>query len=131
MSHFFTRSPIDSVLLLMLCMQVAIAISLASFIVGALSTGVLWFIHSRALRAKSVRLSSCSYQMTMMITSQHLAAIVIIGILSYNIENEWMIQEQLRIACEGTELVGLSPATNNHTSNGTAIGADHHHIMQY
>ena len=36
--------------------QVAIAISLASFMVGALSTGVLWFIHSRALRAKSVRL---------------------------------------------------------------------------
>ena len=35
--------------------QVAIAISLASFMVGALSTGVLWFIHSRALRAKSVR----------------------------------------------------------------------------
>ena len=45
------------------------------------------------------------------------------------IENESMIQEQLRIACEGTELVGLSPTTNNHTSNGTAIGADHHHIM--
>jgi len=66
--------------------EVAIAISLASFMVGALSTGVLWFIHSRALRAKS---------------------------------------EQLRIACEGTELVGLSPTTNNHTSNGTAIGGDH------
>jgi len=66
--------------------EVAIAISLASFMVGALSTGVLWFIHSRALRAKS---------------------------------------EQLRIACEGTELVGLSQTTNNHTSNGTAIGGDH------
>ena len=34
--------------------EVAIAISLASFIVGALSTGVLWFLHSRSLRAKSV-----------------------------------------------------------------------------
>jgi len=67
--------------------EVAIAISLASFMVGALSTGVLWFIHSRALRAKS---------------------------------------EQLRIACEGTELVGLSPTTaNNLTSNGAARGGDH------
>jgi len=67
--------------------EVAIAISLASFMVGALSTGVLWFIHSRALRAKS---------------------------------------EQLRIACEGTELVGLSPGTNNHAnSNGVARGGDH------
>jgi hypothetical protein len=34
--------------------EVAIAISLASFLVGALSTGVLWFLHNRALRAKSV-----------------------------------------------------------------------------
>jgi hypothetical protein len=67
--------------------EVAIAISLASFMVGALSTGVLWFIHSRALRAKS---------------------------------------EQLRIACEGTELVGLSPNTaNNHPSNAAARVGDH------
>ena len=34
--------------------EVAIAIALASFIVGALSTGVLWFLHSRAMQAKSV-----------------------------------------------------------------------------
>jgi len=67
--------------------EVAIAISLASFMVGALSTGVLWFIHSRALRAKS---------------------------------------EQLRIACEGTELVGLSPSPNQHISNGTAAGGGDH-----
>jgi len=68
--------------------EVAIAISLASFMVGALSTGILWFIHSRALRAKS---------------------------------------EQLRMACEGSELVGLSPNTTtiNHTSNGATTGGDH------
>jgi len=35
---------------------VAVAISLASFLVGALSTGVLWFLHSQALRAKSAQL---------------------------------------------------------------------------
>ena len=34
--------------------EVAVAIALASFIVGAMSTGVLWFLHSRAMRAKSV-----------------------------------------------------------------------------
>ena len=38
--------------------EVAVAISLASFLVGALSTGVLWFLHSRALRAKSDQLRS-------------------------------------------------------------------------
>jgi len=36
--------------------EVAVAIALASFIVGAMSTGVLWFLHSRAMRAKSRRL---------------------------------------------------------------------------
>ena len=34
--------------------EIAVAIALASFIVGAMSTGVLWFLHSRAMRAKSV-----------------------------------------------------------------------------
>ena len=57
--------------------------------------------------------------------------IMVIGKLRSDIENESMIQEQLRIACEGTELVGLSPTTNNHTSNGTAIGANHDHIIPY
>ena len=37
--------------------EVAVAIALASFIVGAMSTGVLWFLHSRAMRAKSVSYS--------------------------------------------------------------------------
>jgi hypothetical protein len=36
--------------------EIAVAIALASFIVGAMSTGVLWFLHSRAMRAKSRRL---------------------------------------------------------------------------
>jgi len=39
--------------------EVAVAIALASFIVGAMSTGVLWFLHSRAMRAKSLRLRTC------------------------------------------------------------------------
>jgi len=39
--------------------EVAVAIALASFIVGAMSTGVLWFLHSRAMRAKSRRLRTC------------------------------------------------------------------------
>lgn len=34
--------------------EVAVAIALASFIVGAMSTGVLWFLHSKAMQAKSV-----------------------------------------------------------------------------
>ena len=34
--------------------EVAIAIALASFIVGAMSTGVLWFLHSKAMQAKTV-----------------------------------------------------------------------------
>ena len=34
--------------------EVAVAIALASFIVGAMSTGVLWFLHSRAMQAKAV-----------------------------------------------------------------------------
>ena len=34
--------------------EVAVAIALASFIVGAMSTGVLWFLHSRAMLAKAV-----------------------------------------------------------------------------
>lgn len=38
--------------------EIAVAIALASFIVGAMSTGVLWFLHSRAMRAKSLRLRS-------------------------------------------------------------------------
>ena len=32
----------------------AVAIALASFLVGAMSTGVLWFLHSKAMQAKSV-----------------------------------------------------------------------------
>ena len=36
--------------------EVAIAIALASFIVGAMSTGVLWFLHSKAMQAKSVKI---------------------------------------------------------------------------
>lgn len=35
--------------------EVAVAISLASFLVGASSTGVLWFIHSKAEKVKTVR----------------------------------------------------------------------------
>jgi len=38
--------------------EVAVAISIASFIVGALSTGSLWFLHSRALRLKATRLTA-------------------------------------------------------------------------
>ena len=34
--------------------EVAVAIALASFLVGAMSTGVLWFLHSKAMQAKSV-----------------------------------------------------------------------------
>ena len=34
--------------------EVAVAIALASFIVGAMSTGVLWFLHSKAMQAKAV-----------------------------------------------------------------------------
>jgi hypothetical protein len=34
--------------------EVAVAISVASFLVGAASTGVLWLLHSRAIRIKSV-----------------------------------------------------------------------------
>ena len=34
--------------------EVAVAISLASFLVGAGSTGVLWFIHSKAEKVKTV-----------------------------------------------------------------------------
>jgi len=34
--------------------EVAVAIALASFLVGAMSTGVLWCLHSRAMQAKSV-----------------------------------------------------------------------------
>ena len=34
--------------------EVAVAIALASFIVGAMSTGVLWFLHSKAMQAKTV-----------------------------------------------------------------------------
>ena len=34
--------------------EVAIAIALASFLVGAMSTGVLWFLHSKAMEAKAV-----------------------------------------------------------------------------
>ena len=48
--------------------EVAVAISFASFLVGALSTGVLWFLHSRALRAKSV-----SVQAVQMNNSPHKA----------------------------------------------------------
>lgn len=36
--------------------EVAVAIALASFIVGAMSTGVLWFLHSKAMQAKARRL---------------------------------------------------------------------------
>lgn len=36
--------------------EVAVAIALASFLVGAMSTGVLWFLHSKAMQAKSRRL---------------------------------------------------------------------------
>ena len=35
--------------------EVAVAIAVASFLVGAASTGVLWLLHSRAVRLKSVR----------------------------------------------------------------------------
>ena len=31
------------------------------------------------------------------------------------------------MACEGTELVGLSPTANTHTSNGAALGNDQRH----
>jgi hypothetical protein len=41
--------------------EVAVAISVASFIVGAASTGVLWLLHSRALRNKSVRDENLKY----------------------------------------------------------------------
>ena len=34
--------------------EVAVAIALASFMVGAMSTGVLWYLHNRALQAKAV-----------------------------------------------------------------------------
>jgi len=34
--------------------EVAVAIAVASFLVGAASTGVLWLLHSRAVRLKSV-----------------------------------------------------------------------------
>ena len=107
----------------MVNMQVAIAISLASFMVGALSTGVLWFIHSRALRAKSVGYPNFSLDS---INSSGIG-IGIARILRDDLATcKKLIQEQLRIACEGTELVGLSPGTNNHTiSNGAPIGALH------
>lgn len=36
--------------------EVAVAIALASFIVGAMSTGVLWFLHSKAMQAKTVNI---------------------------------------------------------------------------
>jgi len=36
--------------------EVAVAISLASFLVGAGSTGVLWFIHSKAEKVKTIQL---------------------------------------------------------------------------
>lgn len=39
--------------------EVAVAIALASFIVGAMSTGVLWFLHSKAMQAKTRRLRHC------------------------------------------------------------------------
>ena len=105
----------------MVYMQVAIAISLASFMVGALSTGVLWFIHSRALRAKSVGYPNFS------LDSINSSGIGIARILRDDLATcKKLIQEQLRIACEGTELVGLSPGTNNHTiSNGAPLGALH------
>jgi hypothetical protein len=71
--------------------EVAIAISLASFLVGALSTGVLWFLHSRALRAKSV----CSH-----------CTVGGVGRVQEHAVQERAVQEQLRsvLAGDGTEL---------------------------
>ena len=106
---------------LIFSLQVAIAISLASFMVGALSTGILWFIHSRALRAKSVWWwLSTSLPLYYYSESFPLERIICLKYWRW----ARCAQEQLRITCEGTELVGLSPNTTtiNHTSNGATTG---------
>jgi hypothetical protein len=41
--------------------EVAVAIAVASFLVGAASTGVLWLLHSRAERLKSVSILTCIF----------------------------------------------------------------------
>ena len=89
--------------------EVAVAISLASFLVGALSTGVLWFLHSRALRAKSV--SSCKCEEWSDLTAQEQLRSVLAG------EGGTELQAMLGLAATPGPAAGQQSSSGDQNGN--------------